>query len=233
MCRKTMRRIFVAGSARAWRWVVRSMCWRYVPWYALAPMLFEIVWSTSASGFDREWRLLRLPVSRSDRPMCRCSCWPMPTVRWPMAGSGRRCRWYKAIFASTLQRSRLPRRFRREKKRVAAAAPVFIVSDILADRSARVGTFGLESWLATPYWSAAKTGTSKDMRDNWCVGYSSRYTVAVWVGNAAGEAMHDVSGVSGAAPVWREVMDWLHRGAPTMPSVASRSCRGDAPVDSL
>ena len=113
-----------------------------------------------------------------------------------------------------------------KKKRVAAAAPVFIVSDILADRSARVGTFGLESWLATPYWSAAKTGTSKDMRDNWCVGYSSRYTVAVWVGNAAGEAMHDVSGVSGAAPVWRDVMDWLHRGGPKMPSVASAAPAG-------
>ena len=97
-------------------------------------------------------------------------------------------------------------------RRAAAAAPVFITSDILADRSARAGTFGLESWPATPYWSAVKTGTSKDMRDNWCVGFSQRYTVAVWVGNAAGEAMHDVSGVSGAAPVWREVMDWLQRG---------------------
>ena len=101
--------------------------------------------------------------------------------------------------------------FTEKPRRAAAAAPVFIVSDILSDRSARVGTFGLESWLATPYWSAAKTGTSKDMRDNWCVGYSTRYTVAVWVGNASGAAMHDVSGVSGAAPVWREVMDWLHR----------------------
>ncbi len=96
----------------------------------------------------------------------------------------------------------------------AAASPQasFIVSDILADRAARAATFGLESWLATPYWSAVKTGTSKDMRDNWCVGYSRRYTVAVWVGNAAGEAMHDVSGISGAAPVWRELRDWLHRG---------------------
>ena len=99
-----------------------------------------------------------------------------------------------------------------EARRVSPAAPAFIVSDILSDKAARVGTFGLESWLVTPYWSAAKTGTSKDMRDNWCVGYSTRYTVAVWVGNAAGAAMHDVSGVSGAAPVWREVMDWLHRG---------------------
>ena len=92
------------------------------------------------------------------------------------------------------------------------AAAAFIVGDILSDRSARAGTFGLETWLATPYWSAVKTGTSKDMRDNWCAGYSRRYTVAVWVGNASGEAMHDVSGVSGAAPIWREVMDWLHRG---------------------
>lgn len=107
------------------------------------------------------------------------------------------------------------------KRRVAAAAPVFIVNDILADRAARVGTFGLESWLATPYWSAAKTGTSKDMRDNWCIGFSARYTVAVWVGNAAGEAMRDVSGVSGAAPVWREVMDRLERGRGVAPGKAN------------
>ena len=40
------------------------------------------------------------------------------------------------------------------------------------------------------------------------------------------EAMHDVSGVSGAAPVWREVMDWLHRGAPTMPSLARAAPAG-------
>ena len=111
--------------------------------------------------------------------------------------------------------------FEGAKRRAAAAAPVFIVSDILADRAARVGTFGLESWLATPYWSAVKTGTSKDMRDNWCVGFSKRYTVAVWVGNAAGEAMHDVSGISGAAPVWREVMDWLERGHGVAPAKAN------------
>lgn len=91
-------------------------------------------------------------------------------------------------------------------------ASAFLVGNILSDRSARAGTFGLESWLSTPYWAAAKTGTSKDMRDNWCAGYSQRYTVAVWVGNASGSPMHDVSGISGAAPVWREVMDWLHRG---------------------
>ena len=103
-------------------------------------------------------------------------------------------------------------------------AASFQIGDILSDRNARASTFGLESWLATPYWAAAKTGTSKDMRDNWCAGYSRRYTVAVWVGNASGSPMHDVSGISGAAPVWREVMDWLHRGDPASgrPAVASQ-----------
>jgi penicillin-binding protein 1C len=95
--------------------------------------------------------------------------------------------------------------------RVMAAAPSFIVADILSDNGARVPTFGLDNALATRYWSAVKTGTSKDMRDNWCVGFSARYTVGVWVGNASGAPMHAVSGVSGAAPVWRAVMDALQR----------------------
>ncbi|MBW8758485.1 MAG: penicillin-binding protein 1C [Burkholderiales bacterium] len=95
--------------------------------------------------------------------------------------------------------------------RVMAAAPSFIVADILADNDARVPTFGLDNALATRYWSAVKTGTSKDMRDNWCVGFSARYTVGVWVGNASGAPMHAVSGVTGAAPVWRSVMDALQR----------------------
>ena len=95
--------------------------------------------------------------------------------------------------------------------RVMAAAPSFVVADILADNNARVPTFGLDNALATRYWSAVKTGTSKDMRDNWCVGFSARYTVGVWVGNASGAPMHAVSGVTGAAPVWRTVMDALQR----------------------
>jgi penicillin-binding protein 1C len=72
-------------------------------------------------------------------------------------------------------------------------------------------TFQLESPLATRYWSAVKTGTSKDMRDNWCVGYSSQYTVGVWAGNFSGAPMWNVTGITGAAPVWVEIMNWLHR----------------------
>ena len=90
----------------------------------------------------------------------------------------------------------------------------FIVGDILSDPNARARTFGTDSVLATRFWSAVKTGTSKDMRDNWAVGWSARYTVGVWVGNASGAAMHDVSGSSGAAPLWAVLMAQLHAREP-------------------
>ena len=82
------------------------------------------------------------------------------------------------------------------------ARAAFIVGDILSDGNARARTFGTDSVLATRFWSAVKTGTSKDMRDNWALGFSRRYTVGVWVGNRGGAPMHGVSGVMGAAPIW-------------------------------
>jgi penicillin-binding protein 1C len=93
----------------------------------------------------------------------------------------------------------------------------WIISHILADREARSATFGLENPLSTRFWTAAKTGTSKDMRDNWCLGYSEKYTVGVWVGNFSGEPMKNVSGVSGAAPIWLEMMNALHADRPSRP----------------
>ncbi len=100
-------------------------------------------------------------------------------------------------------------------RRIADAAAVHLVTDILADNAARARTFGLDSALATRGFAAVKTGTSKDLRDNWCIGFTDRYTVGVWVGNASGEAMHEVSGVSGAAPIWRELTGRLHEGRPS------------------
>ena len=104
-------------------------------------------------------------------------------------------------------------------RRALSAASSYVIADILSDRTARAVAFGLDNPLDTPFWSAVKTGTSKDMRDNWAIGFSSRYTVGVWVGNASGSPMHDVSGISGAAPVWRDVMLHLHQRG-RVPSVA-------------
>jgi penicillin-binding protein 1C len=91
----------------------------------------------------------------------------------------------------------------------------FIVGDVLSDTNARARTFGTDSVLATRFWSAVKTGTSKDMRDNWALGWSQRYTVGVWVGNASGAPMWDVSGTTGAAPIWVAVMNYLHQTQPS------------------
>jgi penicillin-binding protein 1C len=104
-------------------------------------------------------------------------------------------------------------------RRVFSPEVAWIVGDVLADRESRSTTFGLESVLGTGFWSAVKTGTSKEMRDNWCVGWSSRFTVGVWVGNFSGRPMENVSGVTGAAPVWVEVMTALGGGdAPPAPA---------------
>ena len=91
----------------------------------------------------------------------------------------------------------------------------YIVGDMLSDPLARARTFGSDSLLATRFWSAVKTGTSKDMRDNWAVGWSQAYTVGVWVGNASGASMWDVSGTTGAAPIWAAVMGYLHKTQPS------------------
>jgi penicillin-binding protein 1C len=100
-------------------------------------------------------------------------------------------------------------------RRVFGEGAAYVVADILSDRGARAATFGIDNPLATRVWSAAKTGTSKDMRDNWCVGFTERFTVGVWVGNFSGAPMHDVSGITGAAPVFRELVHYLHRDLPS------------------
>ena len=98
-----------------------------------------------------------------------------------------------------------------QRRKIFSKEAIFLISDILSDRDARSITFGLENPLSTRFWTAVKTGTSKDMRDNWCVGYSRRYTVGVWVGNFSGEPMWNVSGITGAAPIWIEMMNFLHQ----------------------
>jgi penicillin-binding protein 1C len=112
----------------------------------------------------------------------------------------------------------------------------FIIDDILSDPAARAVTFGLDNHLDTTFWSAVKTGTSEDMRDNWCIGFSRQFTVAVWVGNFEGDSMHDVSGISGAAPIWHDLMAALQTGLvsgepPAPADVTSRLTRFSPAVE--
>ena len=88
----------------------------------------------------------------------------------------------------------------------------YLITDILADRDARVPSFGYTTSLSFPFPVAAKTGTSKDFRDNWTVGFTPDWTVGIWVGNFSGRPMHNVSGITGAGPLFRDIMLLLNRG---------------------
>lgn len=96
-------------------------------------------------------------------------------------------------------------------RRVLPPEVAYLITDVLADDAARFVAFGADNPLRLPFACAAKTGTSKDYRDNWCVGYTDDYVVGVWVGNFNGAPMQGVSGITGAAPLFRDIMIELHR----------------------
>lgn len=91
----------------------------------------------------------------------------------------------------------------------------FIVSDILADNDARSAAFGLNSPLRLPFDLAAKTGTSKDYRDNFTLAYTPRWTIGVWAGNFDATPMQKVSGVSGAAPIMHDLALYMQERYPS------------------
>jgi len=95
-------------------------------------------------------------------------------------------------------------------RRIFSPAAAYLITHILSDRDARVPTFGYHSPLNFTFSAAAKTGTSKDFRDNWTVGYTPRYTVGVWAGNFDGQPMENVSGISGAGPLFRDILILLN-----------------------
>ncbi len=95
----------------------------------------------------------------------------------------------------------------------------WLINDILSDDRARATGFGLNSTLKLDRTAAVKTGTTTNFHDNWTIGYTPDLLVGVWVGNSNYEAMHDVTGVTGAAPIWNETMRALLQGQPDRPFV--------------
>jgi penicillin-binding protein 1C len=86
-------------------------------------------------------------------------------------------------------------------RRVMSARSATLVLDILNDADARIPGFGISTPFDFAFPVAAKTGTSRHFTDNWAVGVTGRFTVAVWVGNFNGRPMEGVSGVTGAGPL--------------------------------
>ena len=107
-----------------------------------------------------------------------------------------------------------------ETDRLVSARTAFWITDILADNDARAFVFGRGGSLEFPFPVAAKTGTSQAYRDNWAIGYTKDVTVGVWVGNFDRTPMRDSSGVTGAGPIFHDVM-----------IAAVEATRGALPID--
>jgi penicillin-binding protein 1C len=91
---------------------------------------------------------------------------------------------------------------------VVRAEHAYLISSILSDQDARVPMFGENPVINLPFTAAVKTGTTNDFRDNWTVGYTPDLAVGVWVGNADNTPMQNTTGLTGAAPIWAEVMKY-------------------------
>jgi len=91
-------------------------------------------------------------------------------------------------------------------RRLFSSESVFWVTDILADPEARAFIFGRGGSLELPFPAAAKTGTSQAYHDNWALGYTREVAVGVWVGNFDRAPLTGSSGVTGAGPLFHQVM---------------------------
>lgn len=93
----------------------------------------------------------------------------------------------------------------------------WILGNILSDNTARIAAFGPASNLVIPNKTVSvKTGTSNEKRDNWTIGYTPSFVVTVWVGNNDNSPMNPylTSGITGAAPIWHDIIVELLKNKP-------------------
>lgn len=93
----------------------------------------------------------------------------------------------------------------------------WLINDILSDDSARELSFGRNSLLRLDRTVAAKTGTTNNFRDNWTVGYTPELVTGVWIGNVNQSPMVNVTGITGAGPVWHQFMRSVLAGRADVP----------------
>jgi membrane carboxypeptidase/penicillin-binding protein PbpC len=97
-----------------------------------------------------------------------------------------------------------------QRRLILEPALAYIMTDILADNEAREPAFGRGNPMELSRPAAAKTGTSNENRDSWAVGYTPQIVTGVWMGNNNNHSMNDVTGISGSAPIWHALMEYIH-----------------------
>ncbi|MBP8949841.1 MAG: hypothetical protein KBG73_13455, partial [Candidatus Promineofilum sp.] len=98
-------------------------------------------------------------------------------------------------------------------ERVLDERVAYLISNILDDDAARRPAMGSPNPMEQGFPVAAKTGTTNDFRDNWTVGYTPGLAVGVWTGNTDNSPMVDISGLTGAAPLWGSFMEQVYSNA--------------------
>jgi len=96
------------------------------------------------------------------------------------------------------------------EKKIANPEYIQLVNKILNDRHTGMEQFGMKSDLnlfQNNY--ALKTGTSRDFKDSWVIGYTPDFLVGVWVGNADNSPMENISGQTGAGRIWTKTMELM------------------------
>ncbi len=154
------------------------------------------------NGEVSAWELARAYRGLADGGLLR----PLVPVRRAWAADGRDL---------PVRRELAPRRFLPPE----AAA---LVTDILADNDARARAFGLDNALRLPFPTAAKTGTSKGYSDNWTAGFTHERTAVAWAGNFDGAPMVQVSGITGAGPLFRRALERSMQDVVPSPLVEGR-----------
>ncbi len=101
------------------------------------------------------------------------------------------------------------------EERVVPRSVAYQISSILSDNKARSDIFG--GALSISRQAAVKTGTTEDYRDAVTIGYTPNLVVGAWVGNNDREPMDNVAGSLGAAPIWRQLMEYFFRSRPNVP----------------
>ncbi|MCL5439181.1 MAG: PBP1A family penicillin-binding protein [Patescibacteria group bacterium] len=141
----------------------------------------------------------------------------MATVYGTIANQGRRVDLNPILKITDYKGNILEEKKEIHGKTVLDEGITFIISSILSDNQARALEFGTNSPLnISGKTVSVKTGTSDNKRDNWTIGYTPSYVVAVWVGNNDNSPMSQslASGITGAAPIWNKIMTEVLKNKP-------------------
>lgn len=98
--------------------------------------------------------------------------------------------------------------------RVFSPDVAYIITNILADPSARLLTFGNPGYFDFGFPVSVKTGTSSNYRDAWTVGYTSEHVIGLWAGNFDGRPSPGRMGASVCGPILLDLTRLLYGNTP-------------------